>query len=169
MFIGTVIECIAFLSKLKGGIFEIREHKPKRSLSQNAFYWQCLEQISKAIYQPKDYIHNLLLREMGICEMIDNQPVLMVLRDTDEAELWAEYTPDYHLKPTLERQGGFRWYKVLKGSSKYEIDEMNRLIELALAEIREQGLTLPMDKATQKALEEYEKIKERRQQSETSR
>ena len=165
MFVGTVLECIAFLSKLKGGIFEIREHKPKRSLSQNAFYWQCVEQISKEIRQPKAYVHNLLLRRCEIYDMIGNQPVLVVLPDTDSAEMWAEYSEDYHFKPTDERdkKSGFRWYKILKGSKYFSVEEMNYLIEKTIEEIHANSLELPLDKATQKALEEYERIKERRQ------
>lgn len=166
MFIGTVIECIAHLSSLKEGIFEIKEHKPKRSLSQNAFYWQCTEQVAKAIMQPKAYVHNLLLRRCEIYETIGIQPILVVLPDTDSAEMWALYSEDYHFKPTLDfdKKNGLRWYRVLKGSKDFTVEEMNLLIEQVLSEIEVNHLELPLDKATQRALEEYEKIKERRQQ-----
>ena len=97
--------------------------------------------------------------------MIGNQPVLVVLPDTDSAEMWAEYSEDYHFKPTNERdkKRGFRWYIILKGSKYFSVEEMNYLIEKTIEEIHANSLELPLDKATQKALEEYEKIKERRQ------
>ena len=165
MFVGTVIECIAHLSGLKEGLYEIKEHKPKRSLSQNAFYWQIVEQIATAMLEPKAYVHNLLLRRCEIYDMIGNQPVLVVLPDTDSAEKWALYSEDYHFKPTLERDKnhGLRWYKILKGSKYFSVEEMNILIEQALGELHENSLELPLDKATQRALEEFERIKGRRQ------
>lgn len=163
----TNLEAIAYLSTQPEGLWDITPHKTKRSLNQNSLYWMAVGIIAKALKKPNCYIHNLLLRRCEIYEQIDGKVVCVPLPDTDEAELWAEYHELYHYKPTLERFTNtngteWRWYKVLKGSKEYNMEEMARLIDIAIDQLESMGLMLPQDAATVKALEEHEKIKSER-------
>ena len=157
LFKGTILECIAWLSSQAEGIFEIFPFIQKRSLSANGLYWECVDKIAKFEKKPKAYIHNLLLRRLDIAEEIDGYTIYVPLPDTDAAELWAEYNDQYHYKPTLQVQNGRRWYKMLKGSSQFNVEEMSRLIDLCIDEMRNYGLDVPGEEATRKALEEYER------------
>ena len=90
---------------------------------------------------------------------------MIPLPDTDEAETWAEYHELYHYAPTLqyyknpETGEKWRWYRVMKGSKHYSKEEMCRLIDIALDEMRNMDLYLPSDAVFMKALQQHEKIK----------
>lgn len=163
--IATLLDCIAWLSKQKDGLYEVKPYKEKRSLNQNRLYWECVGLMAEADHKPKCYYHNLLLRRCDIYEQIDGKIVMMPLPDTDAAETWAEYHELYHYKPTLsfynnpETGDRWRWYRVLRGSKTFNKQEMTRLIDIALDEMRNMELYLPQDKAFLKALEEHEKNK----------
>ena len=158
----TNLEAIAYLSTQQEGMWDIVPHKEKRSLSQNAFYHMIKGIIAKSMKVPPCYVHNLLLRRCEVYEMVDEKPVCISLPDTDEAEHWAEYHELYHYKPTLstfQNSNGvtWRWYKVLKGSKEFSVEEMTRLIDIALDEMEHLGLMLPRDKATMEAYEQHKK------------
>ena len=46
---GTAMECIAWLSTQKDGMFDVEIHKEKRSLNANALYHKMVNQIAKAL------------------------------------------------------------------------------------------------------------------------
>ena len=50
-------------------------------------------------------------------------------------------------------------YKCLKGSRRFNVEEMSRLIDIALKELNDIGLMLPQEERFVKALEEHERIK----------
>lgn len=158
----TNLEAIAYLSTQPEGLWDIEVHKEKRSLNQNSFYHMIKSVIARAMKEPPAYVHNLLLRRAEIYDSLDGKVICMPLPDTDEAEKWAEYHPDYHYKPTLEKftnSNGtvWRWYKVLKGSKDMNAEEMSYLIDIALNQMENMGLMLPRDSATMKAYEEHKK------------
>ena len=158
---GNLMDCISWLSKQKDGEYEIKPYS-KRSLNQNNFYHLIKRIIAKGLHVPPPYVHNFLLRRMGIYDtQPDGKVILELYTDDDATEHWIEYHPDKHLKPTMYRiknnQGNFRFYQKLKGSSEYTPDEMSMLIDLALDEMENMGLMLPQDEATLKAYEEHKK------------
>lgn len=157
LFVGTILECIAWLSSQKEGLFEIFPHIKKRSLSANKLYWECVDRIARCEKKPKAYIHNILLRRLDIPEEIDGCTIYVPLPDTDSAELWAEYNELYHYSPTTQCKSGKRWYKMLKGSSQFNVEEMTRLIDLVIDELRNYGLPVPGEEDIRKAIEQYER------------
>ena len=171
MFIGTVIECIAFLSQLKEGTYEIHEHKEKRSLKANALYWTGVSELAKAMKMPSAYIHNLLLRKCGFMQTFGGDIARVLLDDTDVVENQTMYDENIHLMPVRGDSGRLktlndnrevvykRWYVLLKHSSDFDKDEMSTLIETLAEEMKSAGLTPPQDKIIQKALENFERRK----------
>ena len=123
--------------------------REQRSLSANAYYWVLVAKIADSIGQSQNVVHNILLRRYGQMKLIDGEPVTTLLLDTDEAEQAALEDEEQHLKPTSHlKEGkdgrGWRFYRVLKGSSQYDSKEMATLIDGAISEAREMGLeTLP--------------------------
>ena len=156
-FHGTILECIAFLSKQTEGEFEIKDYHPKRSISANALYWQMVTQMASSLRITNAYMHNQLLRRYGVIEEMDGQEVWIAVPDTAEAEKRADEDEIYHLKPTPKIYKSKRWYLLLKPSHEFNSAEMSRLIDGTASEMREMGLVPPMDEDIQRAIERMEK------------
>lgn len=153
---GSVIECIAWLSQQKEGTFEVNPFHEKRSLNANAMYFKMCGQMAKAINISTAHMHNLLLRKYGEVEIVDGQEVFFALPDTPEAEKQVEEDAVNHFLPTQQKIGSRRWYKLLKPSHEFDTVQMARLIDGAAEEMRQMGLTPPMDEQIQKAIELYD-------------
>lgn len=155
--IGTLMQVIAWLSTQKDGLYEVKEHKEKRSLNANNLYWKCVDELSKALKEPKPYVHNLLLRRMEIPWTYDGEIQYVFLPDNDKTLRATELDDIYHYKPTSYVWQDRRRYILLKPSHEYDKEEMSRLIELVTDEMKQCGLVPPQDEIIQKAIERMEK------------
>ncbi len=147
-------------------IFDLVEHKEKRSLTQNAYYWQLLEKLAVKTHTAKPELHNINLRHLGLMERIDGQIVSILLPDTDETEKSTLLADTYHLAPTRKTQTGAngkpcRWYVMLKGSHDMNVQEMSALVDLAVQDAKAQGIeTLtPAELEHMRELERQHEIK----------
>ena len=135
---------------IKAGVMyvvEIKRHRKRRSLDQNAMYWSILGQIAKALRISDSRAHNLMLRRYGAVETIDGKTIKLVLPDTDEAAQRADESESYHIKPTSQVKVGtdginYRTYLLLKGSHDMDTAEMKRLIDGVMDEAKQMGLEL---------------------------
>ena len=135
---------------IKAGVLyvvEIKRHRKRRSLDQNAIYWSILGQIAKALRISDSRAHNLMLRRYGAVETIDGKTIKLVLPDTDEAAQRADEAESYHIKPTSQVKVGtdginYRTYLLLKGSHDMDTAEMKRLIDGVMDEAKQMGLEL---------------------------
>ena len=133
---------------IKEGLYvvEIKRHRKRRSLDQNAMYWSVLGQIAKALGVSNNYAHNMMLRRYGQAERYGDKAVYVVLPDTEEAEKQANEAETYHVRPTSQvkegKDGNYRTYILLRGSSTYDTAEMTRLIDGVMDEAKQMGLTL---------------------------
>lgn len=128
-------------------VVEIKRHRKRRSLDQNAMYWSILGQIAKALNISNNRAHNLMLRRYGAVETIDGKTIKLVLPDTEEAAQRADEAESYHIKPTSQVKVGtdgntYRTYILLRGSSTYDTAEMTRLIDGVMDEAKQMGITL---------------------------
>ena len=135
---------------IKAGVLyvvEIKKHRKRRSLDQNAMYWSILGQIAKALNISSNRAHNIMLRRYGAVETIDGKTIKLVLPDTEEAAQRADEAESYHIKPTSQVKVGtdgntYRTYILLRGSSTYDTAEMKRLIDGVMDEAKQMGLKL---------------------------
>lgn len=126
-------------------VFDLIEHKEKRGLSQNNYYWQLLEKLSVKTHVPKQKIHNINLRHLGLMERINGQVVSVLLPDAEETEETVLMADTYHLVPTRKTKEGtdgkmYRWYLMLRGSSDMNVSEMSALVDLAVQDAKAQGI-----------------------------
>lgn len=141
---------------------EIKQHRKKRSLDANAYYWQLITKLAESWGESKDYMHNYILRKYGQIEIIDGQAVYIVIPDTDEAQKKVDEAQTYHLKPTSQVKTGkegimYRTYMMLRGSSDYDTKEMSDLIDGLVSECKEIGIeTLPPDEL-ERMMQAYDK------------
>ena len=147
-------------------VFDLVEHKEKRSLNSNNYYWQLLEKLSVKTHTPKQEIHNINLRHVGQIERIDGKPISVLLPDTDETEKRTLLADTYHLAPTRKTKVGtdgknYRWYVMLRGSSDFNVAEMAALVDLAVQDAKAQGIeTLtPNELERMRELERQHEIK----------
>ena len=124
---------------------EIKEYRKKRSLNQNALYWQILTQFAEALNMSNARAHNLMLRRYGQLERYGDKLVYIVLPDTEDAEKKADEAESYHLKPTSQVKEGkdgisYRTYLLIRGSSTYDTKEMTRLLDGLLDECKQAEL-----------------------------
>lgn len=158
---GTAEKLVVFLmGQDRSKIWELAPHKIKRSLSQNAYYWQLLGKTADALRMSKPELHNRMLRDFGQVAWIDGQTVSVELPDTEKAEKTALRSETYHLKPTdrvIEKVGKtYRTYVLLRGSSDYNTWEMSVLLDGMIQEAQEQGVET-LTPAELEAMRDYEK------------
>lgn len=150
--------------------WDLQEHKKKRSRSQNSYYWELAGEVAKKTVKfgaNVNEIHNLNLRALGLREYVNEQPIVVYLPDTEEAEKTALNAESYHLKPTSQTREGkdgqmFRCYVMLRGSHTFNTSEMSALVDLMVQEATAVGVEVltPMELAKIRQLEaEAEKKK----------
>ena len=128
---------------------DIKEHREKRSLNANSYYWKLVGKIAQAERLSTSYIHNLLLRQYGQPEYMNDRLVYVVIPDDDTSTRKTEESDSYHLKPTSQVKTGkdniaYRTYIMLRGSHSYDTKEMSSLINGAVEMAKESGIeTLP--------------------------
>ena len=147
---GKSNEVITWLcSQDRDKLWDISEHKEKRSLTSNSYYWVLLSKLADKLRLSKSCVHNMMLRSYGQIEVLDGKGVYIVVPDTEEAEKTALSADTYHIKPTSQVKKGndgimYRTYMLLRGSSTYNTKEMSILLDGLIAEAKEQGIeTLP--------------------------
>ena len=126
-------------------LYEIKEHKERRSLDSNSYYWVLVSKLAQKLNMSANRIHNTMLRDVAPPYLIDGRVAMQPIPDTDEAENQVIESATYHLKPTsgtIEGKDGqlYRWYIILRGSSTFNKEEMSALIERVISECKEQDI-----------------------------
>jgi hypothetical protein len=134
--IGTPQEIISWLFQQdRDKIFEVKEHKEKRSLNANAYAWSLITKIADALRTSKEECYLEMLKRYGQSEIVS------VLSCIDVSGYFKYYEP----LATATLQGKeFTHYKIFKGSSEYTTLEMAVLIDGIVSEAKELGIeTIP--------------------------
>lgn len=134
--IGNALQIIDWLfAQDKDKVFEIKEHKEKRSLNANAYAWSLMSKIADALRMSKEECYLLMLKRYGQSEIVS------VLSEIDVSGYFKYYEPI----ATATLQGKeFTHYKIFKGSSEYDTREMSILIDGIVSEAKEMDIeTLP--------------------------
>lgn len=142
---------------------KLKQHKDKRSLDANAYYWVLLTKLARVHGWTNDEAHNRLLRRYGQIERVDGNLLAVYLPDTEETEKDVLSKVEYHLKPlpktVVTRDGEIkRVYILLRGSSTYDTAEMAQLISGLIQDCRDSDIPdseimTPFEK--QKLFEQY--------------
>lgn len=139
---GTAEKIITFLLAKTGSglLFDLTEHKAKRTLTQNAYYWVLLEKVAGAVRMSKPELHNRLLRQYGVLQRFDGKAIAAFIADTESAENEALRAETFHLRPTSvtkeSAQGTMRQYVLLKGTHEMNTAEMSVLLDGLIQEAR---------------------------------
>ena len=141
--IGTVKQIITWLFEQDPGkLYEVKEHKPKRSLTANAYFHALCEDIAQAIGVKAQEIKNDILADYG-CTDRDSGPI--ILRNDINWKAFREL----HLRPTaatriLDDGELYRVFYIVRGTRTYDSKEMARVIDGAVQEAKALGIpTMP--------------------------
>lgn len=130
-------------------LWDIKEHKAKRSLNQNSYYWALLAKVAEKSSISRNRCHNEMLASYGQDEYVDDRLVYVTIPDNEKAEREAMEAETYHLRPTSSVMDGndgmlYRVWVMLRGSHTYNTAEMRRLLEGMIDEAKQLGIeTLP--------------------------
>ena len=150
-------------------LWDIKEHREKRSLSQNAYYWKLITEVARRKKQSVPYTHNYELRAARYAKWFDGELILVQIPDTDEAEAQVMEQMDYHLAPTNRREGDKRYYVMLRGSSDMNTAEMSHLLDCLIQDAQALGIeTLTPTELAQMRMYEQEKEDARKDKSESN-
>ena len=124
--IGKFDEIVIWMStQPRDRLFEIKEHKEKRSLTANAYAWVLIGKIADALRTSKDETYLEMLKRYGQSEMVS------VLSSIDVSGYFKYYEP---IANTMLQGKEFTHYKIYKGSSEYDTREMAVLIDGIVSE-----------------------------------
>ena len=136
--IGEAREVIQWLmDQDKGKVYEIKEHRKRRSLNANNFCWLIIGRIADAMRTSKDDVYLLMLKRYGQSNMVS------VVSSIDVSRFFKYYE---EAGRTRLQGKDFTHYRVFVGSSEYDSREMAVLIDGIVDEAKALGIeTLPPD------------------------
>lgn len=112
-------------------LFEIKEHKEKRSLSQNAYAWKLINEIGNKIGKSKEELYVEMLKDYGQHEVIS-------MLSTIDPKGYFKY---YEVIGTgIVNDKEFTHYKIYKGSSEFNTLEMKIFIDGIIQEATQLGI-----------------------------
>lgn len=129
---GRPYQLIAWLSQAdEDKLYEVKEVRKRRSLTQNAYYWSMLNQLARALGMSDSELHLNMLREYGVAEVMS---LSMKVPAHDYFDYCDVVSTDFY-------DGEMRQIvKVYKGSSRMDSAEFTRLIQGMREECELQGI-----------------------------
>lgn len=125
---------------------EIKIHREKRSLNANSYCWKLCSEIASAINSDKDSVYLLMLKRYGISDLIPISNQVPI----------DDYIKYYDIESKTDK---YTWYKIYKGSSKYDTKEMSVLLNGIVSECKEMGIPTKEDLEIERMVKEWESEK----------
>ena len=134
----------------------VRKHKKKRSLDANGLLWHCIGQIASTLRTDKWEVYLQMLRRYGQFTYICVKPKMVdaVKLQWRECEVVGEV--DINGQKAVQMLVYF-------GSSTYNTQEFSVLLDGVISEMKEIGLQPPASEEMRRALEQWEKMHERKE------
>ena len=116
---------------------QVKEYKQKRSLSQNAYMWVLLDEIGKAINRSKEDVYKELVKDYGVFEIIPLKDEAVERFNHNWCKNGLGWFTQILGKSKLN---GYTNLIIYYGSSTYNTQEMNRLLDAVVSECEELGI-----------------------------
>lgn len=110
---------------------KIAKFREKRSLNANNYAWKLITEIGNKIRQSKEDVYFLMLKRYGQSEMISVQAHIPIEQYVKYCEEAGESTLHGKL---------FKHYRVYKGSSEFDTQEMSVFIDGIVSEAKDLGI-----------------------------
>lgn len=131
-FTGKPHEVVQWLmAQDRDGTYTVKERKPRRSLSQNGYYWALADKLSDALRIGKHELHELMLKRYAPTEVVTVLKEVPLQDYFEHCEVFAE--------GTLNGKE-YNHVRIYKGSSKMDSAEFARLLDGIRDECEAQGI-----------------------------
>ena len=110
---------------------EIKEYKEKRSLNANALLWKLCNELGNKLRISKEEVYLMALKNYGQSEVISIQSDVNI-------QGYFKYFEEIGTGKINNKE--FTHYKIYKGSSEYDTQEMSILLDGVVQEAKEQGI-----------------------------
>lgn len=131
-FTGTPRECVIWLMEQDGEtLFEIKQKRKRRSLTQNAYYWAMLNKLARKLRISDTEVHKQMLREYGVCD------VVLLRADIEPADYFEYYDA---VDAGTIKGVSFKQVKAYKRSSRMDSAEFSALVDGMRYECEQQGI-----------------------------
>lgn len=121
------------LDKLSVKIVKYRE---KRSLDSNAYAWALMTKIAAELGSTKDEIYEDILQQDGFLYEDDEGFVTMNVK----SEVDMRKIPGHWRYCRTSKDGRFKSYLMIKGSSEYDTKEMSHFVNIIVEKAKELGI-----------------------------
>lgn len=132
--IGNALQIISLLYKEedKTKQYELREYKPKRTLTQNAYMWSLINEIANVMRKSKEEVYLQMLIDYSQSEIVS------VLAEVNVSRFFK-----YFVEVGEGQVNGklFKHYKVYLGSSEMDTKEMTILTDGVIQEAQNLGIS----------------------------
>lgn len=126
---GKPIQIIQWLyNQEKDKLYDIKEHKDKRSLSQNAYAWKLITEIGNVIRKSKEEVYMMMLKDYGQSEIVS------ILSSVNPLGYFKYYEK---IGTGVINDKEFTHYKIFKGSSEFDSKEMSIFIDGIIQECKQ--------------------------------
>lgn len=112
-------------------IYEVKEHKKKRSLSQNAYAWKLITEIGNIQKLSKEEVYLQMLKDYGQSDIIS------ALKQVNIGDYYKYYE---EIGTGIVNDKEFIHYKIFKGSSNFNSKEMSIFIDGIIQECKNLGI-----------------------------
>ena len=119
------------LSKVNEFIDNLLNPKRHRSLSQNAYMWQWINEIGVKVRKSKEEVYVQMLKDYGVSEIVS------MLSSINPEGFFKYYEA---IGTGIVNNKEFTHYKIFKGSSEYDTKEMSVLIDGVIQEAENLGI-----------------------------
>ncbi len=118
---------------------EIKKHRKKRSLDANAYFWVLAGKLAAKTGLPTSEVYWNCIREIG-----DNFTIVPIREDAvhEWARVWAGHGAGWIIEDLGECRNipRYHYVKSYYGSSIYDTRQMSRLLDLIIADCKDQGI-----------------------------
>lgn len=130
--IGTAETLVKWLfNQDRAKLFEIKAHKEKRTLSQNAYLWSLINEIANKMRMQKEDVYLKMIKDYS-------QSMLVTIRADIDVSKFFKY---YEFERETKINGvEFKIYKVYEGSSQMDKNEFRVLLDGVIQESEQLGI-----------------------------
>ena len=130
--IGTAEALVKWLfNQNREKLFEVKEHKEKRTLTQNAYMWSLINEIANKMRLSKEDTFLKMIKDYS-------QSMLVTIRADIDVSKFFKY---YEFERETQINGvNFKIYKVYEGSSQMDKNEFKILLDGVIQEAQQQGI-----------------------------
>lgn len=129
---GNAIQLITYLYEQdKEKLFDLVEHRKKRSLNSNSYLWKLINEIANVMRMSKEEVYLQMLKDYGQSEVIS----LLSSINVDGYFKYYEVIGESMLNGKE-----FKHIRIFKGSSEYDTREMSILLQGVVEEAKALGI-----------------------------